>query len=330
MRAVDLRFVIMGAAIALFTASGFANAALERQVLLRTAADDLGQIRQLQRIAAQSDRPNLILAGGSNVIYGFDAAQIGRDLGVHAINLGMSNLLEGPGNYENLLRSVVKRGDIVVFADSGWFVTASMHQRHFAARHEDRVAISLARLGGVEFAEERRSGLPVWTLVPESPLAAEAVRFLQPALAARREASGDMKACVTLQSVSPQAAPRGLPAPEIFDRIRRIAALTTQRGATLVLEEPRVLINERQRNAWESYRAALELGLKAIAPLAHEGGAISSPFSADPRQTCDGPFHLRPSARVARSAQLVAWMAKQPIIAELRQRDATKPQQSRR
>lgn len=320
MRDVNFRRGIMAAAIALFVASGFANAALERQYLRRLATDDLAQIRQLQRVAEQTHGPNIILAGGSNVIYGFDAAKITRDLRVHTVNIGMMNLLDGPNNYEKLLRSVVKHGDIVVYADSRWFTSPSMQQRQYLSSQEHKTASALAQIGSIEFRGSISSPLPVWTLLPQNPLAAETFHLLHPAPATVRDASGDFKACVRLQSFFPQPAPNGAPARAIFEEVQRIAKLTGERGATLVLVEPPVLIDELQRKSWTIYRAALERGLKPIAPL-----IMAARLSSNAREFCDTPFHLRPAMRSVRSAQLVSRLTQLRLLARIRARESFKP-----
>lgn len=324
MRGANFRPLIMGAVILLFLASGFLNASLERQAVQRTAANELVQIRHLQRIAAQSPGPKLIVAGGSNVIFGINAAQIGRELGINAVNLGMWNLLAGPNNYEKLLRSVVRPGDIVVYADVRWFAVPSTGERDDGARFEDEIALSLVKLGGLEFRRNTGHALPVWTLVPTISPAVQAMRLLRPAAATVRDATGDWNACVSPQSVYPLGAPNGAPPPAIFDEVRRIEKLTSERGATLVLEVPQLLIDERQRKSWEGYRAALENGLKPIAPLVRHTGKMADPLITDASLFCDLAVHLRPAAGAVRSAQLAAWLAHQPMLSRLRAHQPTR------
>lgn len=318
MRVADLRIWLIGAAIVLFGLSGFANAALERQALTRVANVNLAQIRKLQQIARRANGPKLILAGGSNTLYGLDADGIGRSLGVHAVNVGMFNLLNGQSNYTILLRSIVGPGDVVVFADSNWLVAPSLHQRENATLVERKLAASLFRSGSAEFSGIDSAALPTWSLLPESPMVSEIAKLLRPASYLKRGSSGDLLSRTAPRPIQPLAAPKVPPAPIIFERVRQLAALTKQRGATLFLEQPWVLINDLQRGAWQNYATALDKGLQPIAPVVGRDFETPGPFRTDGRQFCDSPFHLQPAMRATRSAQLVAWLKQQPALERLR------------
>lgn len=321
MRATDPRLIFVMFAAIVVAIAGFVEAATEPRAARDEARESLAHIILIHRAVARVPGPRLILAGGSNVVYGMAARDIGRRLSVPTVNAGMINLLAGYDNYRRFLRSIVGPGDVVVFSDSNWLVAGTGRQALAAQLAEARLAASLANLGEGEFAGGGNPRWPIWTILPSRPMLAQLAAWRLKRFEIPRSTLGDSLDCIPALAIDPLRFPASKPERmRVSDDIQMVAAIVAERHARLLLVLPWTLIEPKERNGWRRLGAQLVEQLAAVAPVAIDAGVdpTVSVWRSNASEFCDSAVHLSASFRAVRSAQIAAWLASRPEIARLR------------
>ena len=121
--------------------------------------------------ARQETEPKLILAGGSNVIYGFRSEVISTKTGMPVVNAGISSMMLSITSYTDVLAAIVKPGDIVIFSAAELTVPDKPPGLAVSRRRAEALTASL----GIPFTASSASAPKVWQLIPERALATRLV-----------------------------------------------------------------------------------------------------------------------------------------------------------
>lgn len=295
---------------------GFLNAYLLRQDYAEFGRLNAAEMRQAQAAASQFQGPRLLLAGGSNVMFGLDAGLVGQRVGAPAVNVGMPGMLGSEANYLDFLLPLIRPGDVVVYSSSNWMVAPTAHQQMAARLNDGRLASVLGTLGALKARNVTTANWPVWTLFPERPLLKRLTSAETEYTLHSRDALGNARACV----VDPRER-NWLPLPSqppdaMLGETRELARQLRARGATLVLAEAWTLVRAKDLGGWLAYRERLNQELSAIAPVL--AAPANTVLRVDPQLFCDGPLHLSAEGRRVRSEYLAESLAAVPEVNRLR------------
>jgi hypothetical protein len=308
MHGTDLRLPFMALAVTALAGLGFVNAYLLRRDYDAAAAAMNSEITQIYAVAAKMPGRRIVLAGGSNTVFGVDADVIARETGIPTVNAGMRSMLGSETNYIDFLTPMIRPGDIVLYSNSNWMVSPTAHQIREAALDGNRVASSLSHVGAIRYREGENSVWPSWTLFPRRPMLAYLVQRGGPIIPTERDALGDALHCPIEPPLrQPLAPPHGDPPAAMFAGTQDLAARVRARGATLIFAEPWVLVRRDHLASWLRYRDRLREQLARIALLLPS--AASDVLHTDERLFCDSPLHLQAEGRDVRTRHLLTRLA---------------------
>jgi hypothetical protein len=300
-----LAFVALQASLAAVLSPGYLRA-------VRDPRPYLAAWRDKERLLRETPPPRVVLVGGSNLAFGVDSARLGRELGRHAVNLGLH---AGLGE-ELMLRwaeSGLLPGDVVV---------VSMEYEKFCDARGTNVLINLIELQpeAVRYADKPElarlvldHGLNLLGRLPR--LAAHGPQIAAPYSRASFNALGDVVAHHDM-------APRSETVPLIIDacheadvrrsigRLNEFARRSRARGATPVYSFPVIPAASfraaRSRLPWlaERIRAGLEMPV------------VTSPdeMAYGPRAFFDTAYHLTELGSSKRTALLVERLSLIPAV----------------
>lgn len=185
--------------------------------------------------ARQETEPKLILAGGSNVIYGFRSEVISTKTGMPVVNAGISSMMLSITSYTDVLAAIVKPGDIVIFSAAELTVPDKPPGLAVSRRRAEALTASL----GIPFTASSARAPKVWQLIPERALATRLV----PAGPVGRDQTarrfGNEQTCVEAPMWrTPKARPVQPPPPETIAATHRLAQVVRARGGTIYFSLP--------------------------------------------------------------------------------------------
>lgn len=286
---------------------------------------DLGAWYQLkgEALRATEGRPRIILAGGSNVLYGLSASQIERELGVPCVNYGTHAAL--PFDYMlDRWRRAASSGDLLVISPEWQYLQHPNGQMNDVftgcvlsadPRYYWTLPLS-ARIHILLTASFRRLMMPVFGSRLENSREQEVRRELLGRLyfdangdyvanhaqdRDRKELARLMEANVFFQ-VTPGIAPAGADS-EYWKALRRFVNAMKRRGVLVAFEAPAVLaLPDISNGKYEEFFADAEhryrgLGLPILATLKEN--------IYPPDMMFNSVYHLNNEGRDRRTAQLI-------------------------
>ncbi len=265
-----------------------------------------------RKLAERTPGPRVLVAGGSNAYYGIDSQLLQQGVGLPVVNVALPY-----GAYDDrinlhLLESVVKPGDVILYAAAGFWGAEDAEKRRSRGFDSYLVAQKLPDY-------ERRfdgGGIP-WQARPETTtLLLTLAESIWPRPPGRSwivdtDAQGDFTGCVPAPVVLPQHFKSENPDADLAALMGTAAGRLAAKGGRLVVAMPWLFIKERDRRHWTAYRERF-IGQYA----AHKVPVIAAPpdvlLRNDRRDFCDSPLHLSTEVVRLRSQQLAG--ALQPYV----------------
>jgi hypothetical protein len=269
-------------------------------------------VEHKRKLADATPGPRVLVAGGSNAYYGLDSQLLQRGVGLPVVNFAFPS-----GAYDDrinlhLVEGVVRSGDIVLYAASGFWNIEDAVERRSRGFDSYLVARKLPDY-------ERRfdgGGIP-WQARPKSnTLLLAMLESIRPRPPGRpwvvdTDERGDFTGCIPAPVVLPQPFGSDSPNRDLAALVAATADRVAAKGGRLVAGMPWLFINERDRSRWAGF------GERVIGQYAaHRVPVIAAPpdvlLRSDRRDFCDTPLHLSTEVVRLRSRQLAG--ALQPYV----------------
>lgn len=245
------------------------------------------------------------------MVFGEDAKLIQREVGVHAVNLGILSLMDGHRNYFDWISTVVRSGDTVLYSDAYWMAGVENPRRFDHV--ERRTATLLAANLKIPFSRAGGASWPVWKLLPDRAWAATMTSAASgfrypPALLEpwKRDAWGDIPACVPNDGrrLKAEESPRSSRTNDAVQQALKLAARLEAAGVRTLFIIPTTLVAPRDVTAWTAHVRELE------SKLGRAGRVIHLPteeiLKTDAASFCDDAMHLASKAKQQRSTDIAA------------------------
>lgn len=264
---------------------------------------------KLPSLAAPGERDRILLLGGSGTAYGFDSAQIAESTGRYTLNLGLHAGLGLDANLDTWL-PWIRSGDLVVLSPEYVLLGDAAASGRLAPSF--RVA-SGTLLRGIESPSDGARRIAAAGSPGLFELVAGLVDAIQSGQGAAPEELSETGDLVNYPpGPAPSATLANLPTvtEAVVRRLQRFGTEVSDRGATLVIVAPWILVPPEADESWQALacdRLAEAAGEATILPLARCGVQSSSELFSD---SC---YHTSSFGRDARSAELIDALS--PILA---------------
>lgn len=318
MRVTDWRPLVMVAGAVGLTCFVFANTRIND---VNDAVGYVQAAKAVRKAAGIIPTPRIVLAGGSNVVFGQDAQLIALHLGRPVVNAGIFSLMGGHSNYSDWLVTIVRPGDIVVFSDSNWMVNASEHKK--IDRQETRMAALMEPKLKIHFSLADRGAPPAWSLLPNRPWLAVFISSMKHSREAlsydpgRRDRWGDAPTCLPAAgTLKPMAQVDHFRASQAIQQAGRLANRLRAVGVRTVFTIPQTLVELKDVPGWNDYVGRLERELAKWGSVLHR--PVQTIILTDPAMFCDYPTHVSAIAREQRSLDLAASLSHMSALRQLK------------
>lgn len=267
--------------------------------------------------AAQVDGPRILLVGGSSTVWGSRSSIIEGESGISTFNLALTHEAYDPKAMRTLALSVVKPGDIVIYASVSFWNSRGT---------DPTAAAELLRVAGL--AAKERSGFEVlkqsldrvWSPYPQKSTIVTSLPALYRRYI-RHEPSEHMQGLNDKGDVASCLTPGTVPGPNtyvdppdqnlFFTELDDFEDALRRRGASLVLAFPPNLIVESERDKWiQNYTLQFEAMKRRFAVAQAD---LESSLYLDKNDFCDTGFHLADAEAAQRSRRLGQFMLQKLI-----------------
>lgn len=276
---------------------------------MRAFASDVATLLDVQDKALSADGGRrILLAGGSNVLYGVSAAELSDSLSVPVVNMGLPQLAFDADRYFRLLEHRARAGDVVILSLTEWFnpTATNAHGEWIPVIWSASPSISPE----ISADDTVRAALTrAWRPFPAKSYLARALSRSGPATSATNwhhvTAVGDLVACQSNPAFGPLAKPT-LPREAEWNKLRTFAATMKARGVHVVLDIPWIMADPLRQGIWLRHLAELRRKMDSIAPVI-PSDAERLLWSGH-AHFCDTPSHLNAEGRRLRTASIAQYL----------------------
>ncbi|HET9238039.1 MAG TPA: hypothetical protein VFO10_12345 [Oligoflexus sp.] len=258
--------------------------------------------------ATAVDGPRLLLAGGSNVIWGSRSTIIENEGGVPTFNLALSSEAHDPKAMRILTTNAVRSGDTVIYSSISFWNSSQIDP---AAAGDILNAAGHLPDDSSHFQSLKKKLGRFWSPYPQkrtvvTSLPALYRRYISHEPSEHMQglnAKGDLASCLTPGAVpGPNSYVEPAEQSILLQELQDFEDALRQRGASLVLLFPPNLILEGERDKWIQNFTPVFEAMKRRFTVAQE--TLDASLYTDKSYFCDTGFHLADAEAAERSRRI--------------------------